>query len=437
MLITPSINGTRLLGRLDAFAAIGATADGGVDRQALTEGDRRARAAITEIALARGFAVSQDAAANLFIHRPGGHAGTLPLLIGSHLDTQPTGGRFDGALGVLAALEVLESLEDADIQTAAPIELVVWTNEEGCRFAPGSMGAQAFVDGALSDTLLESRSTDGLRLADELAATLKALPQARPCTLGKPIAGYLELHIEQAQNLERAGIPIGVVTGVQATRWLQVSVTGEAGHAGTTPLSARRDPMHATSMGLARLYETIMRHDTHARFTVGRMTVEPGSINAIPSTVIFYVDIRHPGRKELDAIEAQITGALHDAATGTGCTVAFERVFDMEPARFDDTLINAIEDVAKARGVASTRMVSGAFHDALFVSRVAPTAMIFVPCRDGISHNPREFVEPEFCIMGADILFHAALRASEMTVSVAEPGIKTTAISNNHKGVGT
>jgi N-carbamoyl-L-amino-acid hydrolase len=437
MLITPSINGTRMLGRLDAFAEIGATADGGVDRQSLTEGDRRARAAITEIALARGFAVSQDAAANLFIHRRGGHAGTPPLLIGSHLDTQPTGGRFDGALGVIAALEVLESLEDGDIQTAAPIELVVWTNEEGCRFAPGSMGAQAFVDGTLSDTLLASRSTDGLRLADELAATREALPQAHLCTLGKPIAGYIELHIEQAPHLERAGIPIGVVTGVQGTRWLKVSVKGEAGHAGTTPLSARRDPMRATNMGLARLYETIMRTDTDARFTVGRMTVEPGSINAIPSTVVFYIDIRHPRLKELDAIEAEIIVTLHGAATGTGCTIAIERVFDMEPARFDNTLINAIEDVTKARGVASTRMVSGAFHDALFVSRVAPTAMIFIPCRDGISHNPREFVDPEFCIIGTDILFHTALSVSEMPLAEGNPTIRTTAISNNHKGVGT
>ncbi len=180
-----------------------------------------------------------------------------------------------------------------------------------------------------------------------------------------------------------------------------------------------------------------MQTDTDARFTVGRMTVEPGSVNAIPSTVVFYIDIRHPRLKELDAIEAEITVTLHDAATGAGCTIAIERVFDMEPARFDNTLINAIEDVAKARGVASTRMVSGAFHDALFISRVAPTAMIFVPCRDGISHNPREFVDPEFCIIGADILFHTALSVSEMPLAEGNPTIRTTAISNNHKGVGT
>lgn len=417
MPITPSINGTRLLGRLDAFAAIGATPDGGVDRQALTAGDRRARTAIADIAIARGFEVFQDAAANLFIRRPSAMTNTPPFLIGSHLDTQPTGGRFDGALGVLAALEVLESLEDVGTRTSAPLELVVWTNEEGCRFAPGSMGAQAFVNGTLSQTLLASRSTDGALLSDELAATLASLPQARPCPLGKAIAGYIELHIEQAPHLEQEGIPIGVVTGVQGARWLQVRVTGDAGHAGTTPLAARRDPMRAAVAGLASLYETIMPRDDAARFTVGRMTLEPGSVNAIPAAVTFYIDIRHPDLGALDAIETGIAAALRHAADEAGCTITIDRIFDMEPARFADALIDCIEDVAAARGVARKRVVSGAFHDALFINRIAPTAMIFVPCREGVSHNAREFVEPEFCVTGADILLHSTLQAME-TITV-------------------
>lgn len=437
MTSTLSINGTRLLDRLDVLSAIGATPEGGVDRQALTEGDRRARAVIADIAAARGFAVFQDAAANLFVRRAGPMAGGPPFLIGSHLDTQPTGGRFDGALGVLAALEVLESLEDAGIETPAPLELVVWTNEEGCRFAPGSMGAQAFVKGALSDTLLATSATDGAPLSEELADTLDSLPQARPRPLGTAIAGYIELHIEQAPHLEQDGIPIGVVTGVQATRWLQVHVSGDAGHAGTTPFAARLDPMRAAVDGLARLYDTIMPNDADARFTVGRFTAKPGSINAIPSAVVFYIDIRHPDRGKLDAIEAEIGETLLSAAGEAGCTIAIDCIFDMEPARFDEKLVDCIEATVAARGIANKRVVSGAFHDALFISRIAPTAMIFVPCREGVSHNAREFVEPEFCVTGADILLHSTLRAMG---AIAGPGVAIEtmpAISISHKGVGT
>lgn len=434
---TPLINGMRLLERLDTFAAIGATPEGGVDRQALTEGDRRARAYLADIAIARGYAVSQDSAANLFVRRPGHMSDTPPFLIGSHFDTQPSGGRFDGALGVLAGLEVLESLDDAGIKTAAPLELVVWTNEEGCRFAPGSMGAQAFVNGKLSDALLASNSTDGAVLAEELAITLGSLPQAQPCPLGKAITGYLELHIEQAPHLECLGIPIGVVTGVQGVRWLQVRVTGDSGHAGTTPLSRRRDPMRAVVTGLARLYETIMPADAEARFTVGRMTAEPGSVNTIPAVVVFSIDIRHPAIENLDAMETGITIVLQQAAEHTGCTITIDRIFDMAPTRFAEPLLECIEDVAESRGVASTRMVSGAFHDALFVSRIAPTAMIFVPCREGISHNAREYVEPEFCVLGAEVLLHSTLRGIAASMADAGPVGKIPAIDNNQKGMGT
>lgn len=418
MTIRPSINGARLLDRLDAFAMIGGTADGGVDRQALTEGDRHARRAIADIAGRRGFGVFQDAAANLFVRRPGRNLDLPPFLIGSHLDTQPTGGRFDGALGTLAALEVLESLEDASTATEASLELVVWTNEEGCRFAPGSLGAQAFVNGMLADTLLQSRGVDGATLSNELAATLGSLPDVSSRPLGQAISGYIELHIEQAPHLERAGIPIGVVTGVQGTRWLQIRIVGDAGHAGTTPLSSRRDPMRAATAALARLYETIMPEDGEARFTVGRIAAEPSSVNAIPSAVTFYADIRHPDPHRLEAIERTIRSALCQASEKARCTVTVDRIFDMGPAGFCDDLIDCIEKTAQARGIDHRRVVSGAFHDALFISRIAPAAMIFVPCRDGVSHNAREFVEPEFCVTGAEILLHSTLRAIDNATRV-------------------
>lgn len=403
------VNGRRLLDRLREFGAIGSTPDGGVDRQALTALDRKARGRLADIALSRGFAVFQDPAANLFVRRPGVRGDVPPLLIGSHLDTQPTGGRYDGALGSLAALEVLETLEDAACDAAAPIELVVWTNEEGCRFAPGSMGSKAFADRYLAPGMLETVSGDGAILGDELAATLDALPSARPRPLGFPVAGYFELHIEQGPILERSGVPIGIVTGVQGTRWLKVRVTGEAGHAGTTPLDARRDPMMAASRGLSALYDDVMPGDEAARLTVGRLTVEPGSINAIPSAVTAFVDIRHPSTDRLDELEEAIGVTMRRAAAEYRCDYEAERIFDLPATGFDDGMIECLEAAARTCGAASQRMVSGAFHDALFVARRAPAAMIFVPCRGGVSHNANEFVEPGHSVLGAEVLLEACL----------------------------
>lgn len=409
-----SINSARLRERLDRFAAVGATGRSGVDRQAFTLRDRQARAMLSELALARGFTVAQDDIANLFIRRNGVKAAAAPFLIGSHLDTQPTGGRFDGALGVLAAFEALEALEDAGIETDVPVEMVAWTNEEGCRFAPGSMGSQAFIAAQIPAAMLASRAPDGAIMADELAATLAALPQASRRPLGGDLRGYLELHIEQGPILERQGIPLGVVTAVQGTRWLEVRITGRSAHAGTTPLAARHDPMMAMTAGLAALYDEVMPSDDDARMTVGRVSCEPGSVNAVPNLVTFSIDIRHPKLCALDAIEAKIAAVLGTAAETRGCVLAIDRVFDMPPAEFSPLLVEAIEQTARDRGIAHRRMVSGAFHDALFMARVTPAAMLFVPCRDGISHNEDEFVEPELAALGADMLLHATLHAVDV-----------------------
>ncbi|NTI76591.1 Zn-dependent hydrolase [Rhizobium rhizogenes] len=409
-----SINGPRLLGRLDTFAEIGKTACGGVNRQALTLEDRKARETLAKLAHLRGFEISQDAIANIFIARRGRKNTSAAILIGSHLDTQPTGGKFDGALGTLAAFEVLETLEDAGVETALPIEVVIWTNEEGSRFTPGSMGSQAYVAGEISHEIYSSISTEGVSLINELDATLKALPHAERRPLGGSPRGYLELHIEQGPLLEREGIPIGIVTGVQGVRWLEIKIIGEAGHAGTTLLTSRRDPMNAAIAALSELYATIMPKDMDARLTVGRMHVEPGSINSIPSAVTFTVDIRHPDISKLDAIEVNVSHRIVETTRITGCSVTIERLFDMPPTSFAESLLVCIEDAARAQGRESRRLISGAFHDALFISRIAPTAMIFVPCRDGVSHNEREFVEPEFSILGAETLLRSTLRATEL-----------------------
>ncbi|AKC09801.1 MULTISPECIES: Zn-dependent hydrolase [Rhizobium/Agrobacterium group] len=407
---TLSINGQRLIDRLDRFAQIGATAKGGVNRQALTGPDRQARQLLTELALQRGFKVFQDPIANLFIRREGRNPDLSPLLIGSHLDSQPTGGRFDGALGTLAAFEVLETLEDCGVETERPVEVVSFTNEEGCRFAPGCMGSMAFAAGSIPSAWETMRATDGALFADELSATLESLPVAVMRPLGTPVFAYLEVHIEQGPSLEKEGLPIGIVTGIQGTRWLEVIIEGQTAHAGTTALQYRHDPMQATANALAELYRDIMPADPAARFTIGRMALEPGAVNAIPATVRFTIDFRHPSLTTIGVMEQTIRMAIQQAAADTGCSATISQIFDMPPASFPDELLAVLDQAAQERDFSTKRMLSGAFHDALFMNRVAPSAMIFVPCRDGLSHNEAEYVEQEHSIAGGNMLLASLLQ---------------------------
>lgn len=404
-----TINGNRLNSRLQAFAAIGGTAKGGVNRQALTDGDRSARRLLAELALARGFSVFQDPMANLFIWRNGRDQALPPLLIGSHLDSQPAGGRFDGALGTLSAFEVLESLEDAGTATERAVAVVSWTNEEGCRFSPGCMGSMAFSEGAIPATWQDKVATDGAAFTAELSLTIASLPEAAMLPLGFPVHAYLEVHIEQGPSLEAAGIPIGVVKGIQGTRWLDVTVTGQTAHAGTTGLAWRCDPLHALTAALSSLYGAVMPEDPNARFTIGRISAEPGSVNAIPEQVRCTVDMRHPEPSRLDDIERHTRSRLAVEAKQQGCTVEISRSFDMPPCVFSEALQHAIENAARECKVESVRMLSGAFHDALFVNRVAPAAMIFVPCRDGLSHNEAEYVNPSDVDIGCNVLAQVTL----------------------------
>ncbi|ENN85605.1 allantoate amidohydrolase [Rhizobium freirei PRF 81] len=405
----PQINAQRLLQRIADFAAIGATSAGGVNRQALSAEDRAARRLLAELAVARGFGVHQDAIANLFIRREGRNPLLPPVLIGSHLDSQPTGGRFDGALGTLSAFEVLESLEDAGVRTERSVEVVSWTNEEGSRFSPGCMGSMAFVGAGDIDRWQHMHGIDGTELGDELAATLQALPEAEMRPIGRSVSAFVEVHIEQGPVLERAGVPIGIVTDVQGTRWLEISFIGEAAHAGTTPLEFRRDPMAATAAAIAHLQLDVMPADPMARLTVGRMIVEPSSVNVIPSRVTFTVDIRHPQEDVLSSIEAQVRAECRASAERHMVDVRIEKRFDLAPGKFDVAIVDAIGKACERLCVSSMKLVSGAFHDALFISRVAPTAMIFVPCRDGISHNEAEFVAAENIETGAKVLLETTL----------------------------
>nr|WP_272209804.1 Zn-dependent hydrolase [Marinicella sp. W31]MDC2875633.1 Zn-dependent hydrolase [Marinicella sp. W31] len=415
----PEIDGERLLARLDAFAGIGATAGGGVNRQTLTRGDREARALLTALAKARGFSVFQDDMANLFIRMEGRDSGLPPLLIGSHLDSQPSGGRFDGALGTLTAFEVLESLADAGFQPERSVEVVAWTNEEGCRYAPGCMGSRAFVDGAIPAEWADLLAgDDGARFDDERLATIEALaPEVGHRPLGFPVSAYLELHIEQGPSLESEQIPIGIVTGVQGTRWLEVRFEGQTAHAGTTALQYRRDPLKALTTALSGLYATVMPDDADARFTVGRLAVTPGSVNAIPATASCTVDLRHPEVEILDQLETAIRDMFEDAAKAAATELSIRKTLEMSPVRFSEAAVEALHTAASTIGFETKAMISGAFHDALFLSQHAPSVMIFVPCRDGLSHNEAEFVEPEDCIAGAQ-MFMAAV-----TELLTKPGI--------------
>lgn len=415
---TLSINGQRLIDRLDRFAQIGATAKGGVNRQALTGLDRQARQLLAELALQRGFKVFQDPIANLFIRREGSNPDLSPLLIGSHLDSQPTGGRFDGALGTLAAFEVLETLEDCGVETERPVEVVSFTNEEGCRFAPGCMGSMAFAAGSIPSAWETMRATDGALFADELSATLESLPVAVMRPLGTPVFAYLEVHIEQGPSLEKEGLPIGIVTGIQGTRWLEVIIEGQTAHAGTTALQYRHDPMQATVNALSELYRDIMPADPAARFTIGRMALEPGAVNAIPATVRFTIDFRHPSLTTIGVMEQTIRMAIQQAAADTGCSATISQIFDMPPASFPDELLAVLDQAAQERDFATKRMLSGAFHDALFMNRVAPSAMIFVPCRDGLSHNEAEYVEQEHSIAGGNMLLASLLQQLAPTAAL-------------------
>ena len=409
----PEVNAARLLKSVADFAALGATPAGGVNRQALGTEDRAARRLLAERALARGFNIFQDEAANLFVRREGRDPTLPPLLIGSHLDSQPTGGRFDGALGTLSAFEALEALADAGMETGRAIEVVAFTNEEGSRFSPGCMGSMAFAGvGAMADWRAV-QAIDGAFLADELAETLAALPEAAMRPIGHAVSAFIELHIEQGPVLEREDVPIGVVTAVQGTKWLEVVFSGEAAHAGTTPLEFRKDAMAAAAAAIQRLQETIMPADPQARLTIGRIAAEPGSINVIASRVAFTVDIRHPDAEALAAMERRVRQECGAAGARWGCRVAIGQRVDMAPGHFSPSITGEIEAACRTLGIRCRPMVSGAFHDALFVSRVAPAAMIFVPCRNGVSHNEAEFVTDAHMVSGASVLLAAVVALAQ------------------------
>ncbi|MCE2656710.1 MAG: Zn-dependent hydrolase [Rubrivivax sp.] len=408
----PRIDGDRLWQRLMALAAIGATPRGGVCRLALTEEDRQGRERFSAWARELGCSVRVDALGNLFARRAGTDPGRLAVATGSHIDTQPTGGRFDGNYGVLAGLEVLATLNDQGIRTQAPLEVCVWTNEEGSRFVPVMMGSGVYAGAFPLAHALAARDTEGISVADALQRIGQAGETPAALAEGAPrFDAYFEAHIEQGPVLEDAGRVIGAVTGALGQRWYDVTVQGMEAHAGPTPMGLRRDALLPATQLMQQVQAIAMAEQPHARGTVGMVQVHPNSRNVIPGKVRFSVDFRHAdagGLARMDAALHAAVSALVEQARGR-IEVQVQPVVDFVPQPFDASLLESIRLAARRNGHDALDIVSGAGHDAVYVARTAPTAMIFVPCKDGISHNEIEDASPEHLAAGAQVLLEAML----------------------------
>lgn len=402
-----SIDGQRLWESLMAMAEIGPTENGGSCRLALTEEDAAGRRLLIEWCEALGCTLRIDRVGNLFLRRPGKRDDLDPVAIGSHLDTQPKGGRFDGILGVLAGLEVFRTLHDRGIVTERPLELVVWTNEEGSRFAPAMVASGTYAGEFSEAYTLSRQDRDGVSFGEALSAC----GFAGELPVGEPrLDAFFELHIEQGPVLEEEQEAIGVVTGVQGMRWFDVILRGQSAHAGPTPMRYRHDALAAAARLIDRLQALAMADGSGAtKVTFGCLEIDSPSRNVIPGEVRLSVDLRHVDEGELDDLEARYDRELADAAEAFGVEVTSERIWASPVVNFDAGCIEAVERAARTQGVPYRRMMSGAGHDSVYVSRVAPTSMIFIPCRDGISHNEAEYATPEHCALGAQVLCDALL----------------------------
>ncbi len=401
------VDQNRLWQRLMEMAQIGAIPGSGVNRAAFSDEDVASRKLLIAWARARNFAVAIDAIGNLFIRRAGSDPHAAPVMTGSHMDTQPRGGRFDGIYGVLAGLEAIEAIDQAGARTRHPIEVVAWSNEEGGRFAPCTMGSAVYTEAKALSDFLEVTDNEGIVLEDALARTLAATPGAEKRALNAPAAAYVETHIEQGPILEQEGKTIGVVTGIQGLRWFNVEVFGESAHAGTTRVGARKDALRDAIAAINALHELTRDATDTVRFTIGRMLVTPNSPNSIASHVMFSVDVRHPDASTIarlgDAVEPTVRKAVKH------CSVKVTVTLHDNPCVFDGAVVECVERAAKALDLPHRRMPSGASHDAMYMARVCPTAMIFVPCERGISHNEAENAKPEDLAAGTRVLTAALL----------------------------
>jgi len=405
-LSTLRINGQRLWDSLMTLAKIGATPKGGVCRLALSDLDKQGRDLVIQWAIDAGMTVVIDKIGNVFMRRAGKNNSFPPIMTGSHIDTQPTGGKFDGNYGVLAGLEVVRTLNDHGIQTDAPIEVAFWTNEEGSRFVPVMMGSGVFAKAFSLDHAYAATDTEGKTVKDELTR-IGYLGTQDPGD--HPIGAYFETHIEQGPVLEDNNITIGVVQGVLGIRWFDCTVTGMEAHAGPTPMALRKDALQVATQLMQEVVASALRHGPHGRGTVGMVQVHPNSRNVIPGRVKFSMDMRNATDALVDQQVAEVKALADKLSADTGMAIAIESVSSYAAIGFHNECIDAVARASQQLGYSSMPVVSGAGHDAIYMARLAPSGMIFIPCKDGISHNEVEDALPEHITAGCNVLLHAML----------------------------
>ena len=405
------IDGDRLWDSLMEMAKIGPGVRGGNNRQTLTDEDGEGRHLFKSWCESAGMTTGVDTMGNMFFHRDGTDPEALPVYVGSHLDTQPTGGKFDGVLGVLGALEVVRTLNDLNIKTKHPIVVTNWTNEEGTRFAPAMLASGVFAGVHEEDWAYARTDAKGKTFGEELARI--GWKGDEPVG-DRKIHAFFELHIEQGPILEAENKDIGVVTHGQGLWWLQVTLTGKDAHTGSTPMAMRRN----AGLGMARITELVheiaMSQQPDAVGAIGHVDVYPNSRNVIPGKVVFTVDFRSPHQGKLDAMKARLEAEAPQIAADLGLQIEIETAGHFDPVTFDAGCVSAVRDAAERLGYTHRDIVSGAGHDACWINRVAPTAMIFCPCVDGLSHNEDEEISKDWAKAGTDVLLHAVLETAEI-----------------------
>jgi N-carbamoyl-L-amino-acid hydrolase len=404
------INGPRLWDSLMELAKIGATPKGGVKRLTLTDLDKQGRDLVTGWARDAGLSITVDQIGNVFMRRDGLDNSLPPIMTGSHIDTQPTGGKFDGNYGVLAGLEVVRTLNDKGIKTRAPIEVAFWTNEEGSRFVPVMMGSGVFCGAFTLEHAYAAKDIEGKTVRDELAR-IGYMGDEVPGQ--HPIGAYFETHIEQGPVLEDADKVIGVVPAVMGLSWYDCTVTGMEAHAGPTPMHLRKDAMQVSTRIIQEVVAIANRYPPYGRGTVGMMQVFPNSRNVIPGQVKFSVDLRNVNDELLNKMHEEILSFVDKTSAETGLDVKIERVSYYPPCPFHPDCVGAVRRATESLGYSTMDVVSGAGHDAIYAARVAPAGMIFVPCKDGISHNEIEDAKPEHLEAGCNVLLHAMLSMAD------------------------
>ena len=400
--ISNAINQNRLWERHMELAKIGATLKGGVNREAFTEEEIQARKLLAKWTKNRGFSCSIDPIGNLFFRREGKDPNADPVVTGSHIDSQPTGGKFDGAYGVLAGLEVLESAEDIGVETNRPLEFVAWTNEEGGRFQPATMGSGVYVGAMDFDQMLDVSDKNGVKVGDVLPEALNAIPGANQRNFGSPMAAYIEAHIEQGPILEKQDKTIGVVTGIQGCRWFAIDVFGSEAHAGSTPFALRKDAFKAAHSMINNMYKIFTDDEDILRFTIGRFEVLPNSPNTIPGKVFFTVDFRHPNAEILNNLGDQIETICEKNSHGLKFKI--NETYTVPPTIFDLNVVGTIRESANAHNFSVMDITSGALHDAKYMNDICPSGMIFIPCEGGLSHNELEAAQSEDIAAGTRVL---------------------------------